>query len=818
MSKLIEPPSFISETKSFETYKKDLERWAQLTTLDPTKQALLVVHMLDGDPSGIKEKIDENVDDNELNSSDGISKLLEFLKDIYEKDSLSDGFEKYIAFEKFRRSSGKSIQEFIPEWTTAYKKAKNIGCVLPDKVLSFKLLDAANLTQIERNLVLTGVDYEEDELLEQMQTALKKFIGRSALGQKEEQSSVDSTYLTADNFETVLLSKGWTKPRGGGRGGGRGRGGKREREAPDEQSQEKRRKNYIGRDGKISKCYKCTCKHETECDCECTYHLAHRCPGVVTKDKVELSLFMQSNIEAFNAEEDADDFVLYIQTSEAGSPSPDPEQIGFPSSGPEQTGSSSSSPMEIRCPSSVPEQIRSTPSVPEQIGSPSSVPQQMVSNSLPENVCEEYDLALIVEDVCLFTQDTANIAFIDSACPTTVAGEKWFKNFVQRLPAGNRINLLHSERMYKFGGGERRKSKGIVKLPCILGEKLKTLIQMEIVDADIPLLIGNSSLKKGKAIMYIGDNKIDLKGCKLDMGETKSGHFSLKVSPPQDLKVSSKATIVEHAKEEIICLAAKASTELDLKDVEKLHHYWGHCSVEKLEILIKNSGKLTGDVKKCLATVKKNCVACKVITNRRPRQIVAIPRATRRNQIVTMDLKEYEDGRYILYLIDMFTRFTVGVFITNKKAETISEAVLRKWISVFGVMEVLHSDGGKEFNNEELSTVAEHLNVKTTSTAAYSPNQNGCNERNHAIVDRMMTKMKFQDQGLKPEIALCWALNAKNSLENYQGFSPAQLVFGENPKLPALYSAGPPGLEEVNVSKSAAMHISALHLAREAFI
>ena len=304
MSKLIEPPSFISETKSFETYRKDLERWSQLTTLDSTKQALLVVHMLDGDPSGIKEKIDENVADEDLNSAQGISKLLEFLKSIYEKDSLSDGFEKYIAFEKFRRSPGKSIQDFIPEWTTAYKKAKNIGCVLPDKVLSFKLLDAANLSQIERNLVLTGVDYKEAELLEQMQTALKKFIGRSALGQKEEQGSEDSTYLTADNFETVLLSKGWTKPRGGSRSGGRGRGGKRERDPSDDQIREKRRKNFIGKDGKVSKCYKCTCKHETDCNCACTYHLAHRCPGVVTHDKVDLSLFMQSNIEGFRVKEE----------------------------------------------------------------------------------------------------------------------------------------------------------------------------------------------------------------------------------------------------------------------------------------------------------------------------------------------------------------------------------------------------------------------------------------------------------------------------------------------------------------------------------
>ena len=436
MSKLIEPPSFISETKSFETYKKDLERWALLTTLEPAKQALMVVHLLDGDPSGIKEKIvedlkvcldrqkvalpkdcrdiavtyyqlgvaqgfdkkydeaiasleaavtvlgstlaslkgkpgkmaimetmellpdikakiadvaemktgkvedvsqeggdcpvkgklaaaiptkrkiDEGVPDADLKSTSGISKLLEFFKSIYEKDSLSDGFKKYMAFERFRRSQGKSIQEFIPEWTTAYKKAKNIGCVLPDKVLAFKLLDAANLSQLERNLVLTGVDYTDAKILEQMQTALKKFIGRTAIGQNEDQRNVDSTYLTADNFETVLLSKGWTKPRGGGRGGGRGRGGKREREEPPEPSQEKRRKNYLGRDGKISKCFKCTCKHETDCDCECTFHLAHRCPGTGTREKADLGLFMQSNVETFFVTDDGkdDEFVLYIQT------------------------------------------------------------------------------------------------------------------------------------------------------------------------------------------------------------------------------------------------------------------------------------------------------------------------------------------------------------------------------------------------------------------------------------------------------------------------------------------------------------------------
>ena len=144
--------------------------------------------------------------------------------------------------------------------------------------------------------------------------------------------------------------------------------------------------------------------------------------------------------------------------------------------------------------------------------------------------------------------------------------------------------------------------------------------------------------------------------------------------------------------------------------------------------------------------------------------------------------------------------------------------MLEKWVSVFGTMEMFHKDGGKEFNNDELTKVAEYLNVKQTTTAAYSPHQNGTNERNHATVDRMIKKMMFEDKDLKVEVALCWALAAKNSLENFQGFSPSQLVFGESPKFPALYSSGPPGLEEVQVSKVAAMHINAMHSAREAYI
>ena len=70
-----------------------------------------------------------------------------------------------------------------------------MGCSLSDKVLAFKLLDAANLSSIERNLVLTGVDYEAAGLKDQMEAALRKFVGRSVLS-GEVKRIEDSTLVT----------------------------------------------------------------------------------------------------------------------------------------------------------------------------------------------------------------------------------------------------------------------------------------------------------------------------------------------------------------------------------------------------------------------------------------------------------------------------------------------------------------------------------------------------------------------------------------------------------------------------------------------
>ena len=83
---------------------------------------------------------------------------------------------------------------------------------------------------------------------------------------------------------------------------------------------------------------------------------------------------------------------------------------------------------------------------------------------------------------------------------------------------------------------------------------------------------------------------------------------------------------------------------------------------------------------------------------------------------------------------------------------------MKKWLAPMGRMDTVHSDRGGEFNNEELTQIAEYLGVRCTSTAAYSPHQNGINERNHAVCDMMIKKMRMEDPSLSIEVALTWAL------------------------------------------------------------
>ena len=181
-----------------------------------------------------------------------------------------------------------------------------------------------------------------------------------------------------------------------------------------------------------------------------------------------------------------------------------------------------------------------------------------------------------------------------------------------------------------------------------------------------------------------------------------------------------------------------------------------------------------------------------------------------------MNLKQFAPGIWFLHLIDHATRFSASAVVTSKKREDILRGIFRIWITIFGPPSRFLSDNGGEFNNADFLEMCESLNIVVKTTAAESPWSNGLCERHNGILGEAVQRT-ISEVRCSVDIALAWAVHAKNALHNVHGFSPYQLVFGQNPQLPNFYINKPPALNKPSV-EFIASHLAALHGARHAFL
>ena len=193
-----------------------------------------------------------------------------------------------------------------------------------------------------------------------------------------------------------------------------------------------------------------------------------------------------------------------------------------------------------------------------------------------------------------------------------------------------------------------------------------------------------------------------------------------------------------------------------------------------------------------------------------------MPMAEVFNDVVSADMKCWKNV-YFLVMVDMSTRYCAAVVVPNKLAITIITAFFTRWISVFGAPRQFLSDNGGEFSNAQMRCLADRFGIKLLNTAAESPWSNGLCERLNGILATSVTKI-MDDTSCNVDIALSWAVAARNTLQNFSGFSPNQLVFGKNPAIPNVLECYPPQLEDKTNSKVVADNLNAMHAARRDFI
>ena len=133
--------------------------------------------------------------------------------------------------------------------------------------------------------------------------------------------------------------------------------------------------------------------------------------------------------------------------------------------------------------------------------------------------------------------------------------------------------------------------------------------------------------------------------------------------------------------------------------------------------------------------VVNDCKVCQKLQKSIAQPCVTLPKASSFNEVVTLDFKEF-GNKYVLWMIDSFSRFMVGKLINNKRADTIIQAIMDSWcMSVGFPSHGFFADNGGEFSNIKLDELTSKLGLTVKFGPAYSPWSNGLNERNHTSAD-----------------------------------------------------------------------------------
>ena len=105
------------------------------------------------------------------------------------------------------------------------------------------------------------------------------------------------------------------------------------------------------------------------------------------------------------------------------------------------------------------------------------------------NVVEEEHAVLFTgcnsEEVRRLGVDAHNCAVLDSACSSSVCGDRWLNNYIESLDKNDRqkVKQKKGQRVFKFGGSTCLQSKGEYSLPIVIAGKEAT-INTDVVVSD----------------------------------------------------------------------------------------------------------------------------------------------------------------------------------------------------------------------------------------------------------------------------------------------------------------------------------------------
>jgi transposase InsO family protein len=141
-----------------------------------------------------------------------------------------------------------------------------------------------------------------------------------------------------------------------------------------------------------------------------------------------------------------------------------------------------------------------------------------------------------------------------------------------------------------------------------------------------------------------------------------------------------------------------------------------------------------------------------------------------------------EGKTYICTCIDPFSKYCVNVAIRNKEASTVARVIFEHLITTWGLCEEVLSDQGPEFCNGLANELYKLLGIHKIRTSAYTPKSNGCCEKAHQVLNKLLAKVVSESQRdwarWLPYATFCYNATPNAST----GFAPHFIMTGQEPR------------------------------------
>ncbi|KII60313.1 Retrovirus-related Pol polyprotein [Thelohanellus kitauei] len=138
-------------------------------------------------------------------------------------------------------------------------------------------------------------------------------------------------------------------------------------------------------------------------------------------------------------------------------------------------------------------------------------------------------------------------------------------------------------------------------------------------------------------------------------------------------------------------------------------------------------------------------------------------------------------NKYILTIMEYFTKFAVAVTLSNIDANSVSNAFINNYIHIFGVPSVLYTDQGANVDGGLMKSVCISLNIHETRTTIYHPQSDGLVERFNKALINMISKYVVDEAEwdvLLQRLVFSYNIQRQESIKA----SPFLLMFGRHPR------------------------------------